>query len=528
MNAEPRFVRPNVRIEGLIDSFVAWLHVAAPVTGAMNLANLHLPMLDSFVAQPEVHAAAVANPKMKGGFFLNVDVSRVEEVRRLRDAIARDNRATLDFAGAVKQADELLRAQATGYDLSPLYAQLPPALRGYVELVYDMGNNPQLRFMESLLYRSLHYRPERQSVELSIDDGSEPPFVLSTPRLPAPGHLRLDVPLAHPGIDRLFASRTRPVPLGELREALGVGDDAAAAGLDALLTADYAPPADRHVESGGRIRYFGHACLVMQSPTATIMVDPFVSSDTGAGDRFTYEDLPDRIDYALITHGHQDHVVLETLLQIRHKVGTVVVPRSGGGHRQDPSIRLLLEHFGFPVIEVDDFDELPFDGGSIVATPFLGEHCDLDIRAKSTYWVRIADRSVFVGADSSGLEAELYGDISKALGPADHAFIGMECDGAPLTWLYSPLFTCPVPRKMALTRKLSGSDAAQALDIVDRLQAGHAYVYAMGQEPWLQHIMATSYTPESYQLKQVAEFLKGCQARGVPAEHLLTRREVRW
>jgi L-ascorbate metabolism protein UlaG (beta-lactamase superfamily) len=282
------------------------------------------------------------------------------------------------------------------------------------------------------------------------------------------------------------------------------------------------------VASGGRIRYLGHACLLLQSETTSIIVDPFISSHHAAGDRFTYADLPEHIDYCLITHGHQDHVVLETLLQLRGKVGVVVVPRSGGGQLQDPSIRLALSRLGFTVTEVDDFDELAFPGGRIVATPFLGEHCDLDIRAKTTYWVSMAGRGVFVGADTSGVQPELYDHIRAAVGPTDVAFIGMECDGAPLNWLYGGLFTQPVPRKMSVTRKMSGSDAAQASEIVTRLGASEAYIYAMGEEDWLQHVMATSYTPDSYQLQQVAEFLGRCRDRGVAAGHLLVRKELRW
>jgi hypothetical protein len=38
---------------------------------------------------------------------------------------------------------------------------------------------------------------------------------------------------------------------------------------------------------------------------------------------------------------------------------------------------------GLPVVEVDDFSEVEFPGGKVVA-PFLGEHADLDIRAKTT------------------------------------------------------------------------------------------------------------------------------------------------
>jgi hypothetical protein len=50
----------------------------------------------------------------------------------------------------------------------------------------------------------------------------------------------------------------------------------------------------------------------------------------------------------------------------------------------------------------------------------------------------------------------------------------------------------------------------------------------MGEEDWLQHVMATSYTPDCYQLQQVAQFLDACAQRGVKAEHLLTKKELRW
>ncbi|MBC9718903.1 MBL fold metallo-hydrolase [Streptomyces sp. TRM66268-LWL] len=528
MRDELLYVKPNIRIEGLLNRFCAWLHVYAPVPAAMNLASLHMPMLDSFVEHPQVHVDAVANPQMKGSFFINADVSRADEIRELRDDIRKENAAALAFADAVAKAENLLRTQATGYDLTPLYAQLPEELHGAVELVYDINNHPQLRFMEAMLYRSDIHRPDRQSIDLSLDDGSEPPFALSTPRLPGPGHLQLPLQLRHTGIDELFALRDKPRRLGEIADSLEITSEEDARQLRTLLTPEPTPVADRDVTSGGRIRYFGHACLLLQSPTVSIMVDPFISSHHAAGDRFTYTDLPDHVDYVLITHGHQDHVVPETLLQMRGRIGTVVVPRNGGGHRQDPSLRLFLESLGFTVREVDDFDELTFEGGSIVATPFLGEHCDLDVRAKSTYMIRLAGKSVFVGADSSGLDRQLYHRIRRALGPADYGYLGMECDGAPLTWLYSSLFTQPVPRKMSITRKLSGSNAAQALGIVEELGIKHAYVYAMGQEDWLQHIMATSYTPESYQLQQVAEFLDGCKERDVQGTHLLVRQETRW
>ena len=163
--------------------------------------------------------------------------------------------------------------------------------------------------------------------------------------------------------------------------------------------------------------------------------------------------------------------MLETLLQLRGRVGAVVVPRSSRGNLADPSLALYLSHLGLPVIEVDDFSEVEFPGGKVTATPFLGEHADLDIRAKSTYCVRLAGRTIFVGADSSGIDPGLYRYMRDHVGQVDMAFLGMECAGAPLTWLYQALLTTPVTKKMSDSRTLSGSNAAQASAIMTELGA---------------------------------------------------------
>jgi len=525
MNGEPLYLRPNVVVEPLVDGFYAWLHTVAPAQAAMNLAFLQLPLLDSYLRSPQVHVAASNNPKLRGGFFVGHPADRLAEVQQLRDRAAHDNAVMLELAAAIKSAEELLAAKATGYDITPLYDELPTALNGLVELGYDLANRPSLRFLENLIYRSPYFLPSRQSVDLSLDEGEERPFILSTPRLPQPGHLQLPVPFSHPGLDQLFGARTSPRPVGELAEALEMESPES---LAALLTSEPTVRSDREVDDGVRVRYFGHACLLLQAPGVSILTDPFISSNAAADDRFTYVDLPDHIDYCLVTHGHQDHIVLESLLQLRPKVDVVVVPRTAAGALQDPSLRLYLEHLGFTVLEVDDFDEIRFPEGGITAAPFLGEHADLHIRGKTTYVVRLGERSIYVGADSAGLDRALYRHISAACGPVDVAFIGMECDGAPLTWLYQALITQPISKKMSDSRKLSGSNAAQALAIVEELGVSEAYVYAMGEESWLGHVMATSYTPESYQLQQVAEFMTGCRERSIKADHLFGQHEWRW
>ena len=335
------------------------------------------------------------------------------------------------------------------------------------------------------------------------------------------------IPFCHPGLEELFKSRVHGTTLSRVREMLELREDETAS-LSHLLAPEPDLAADRHINGGGRIRYYGHACLVLQTAEAAIITDPFVSSDASATDRFTYRDLPDYIDLALITHGHQDHIVLETLLALRGRVGSVVVPRSSRGNLADPSLALYLSHLGLPVTEVDDFSEVKFPGGKVIATPFLGEHADLDIRAKSTYCVQFAGRTVFVGADSSGIDPVLYRYIRNHVGPVDAAFLGMECAGAPLTWLYGGLFTQPVTKRMSDSRTLSGSNADQAAGIITELGASEAYVYAMGEESWLGHVMATSYNEDSYQLKQVSQFMTWCADHGIKSDHLFGQHESRW
>ena len=528
MTETPMYLRSKAIVEPLVDRFYAWPHTVAPVPGAMNLAFLQVPMLESYLQAPQLHVSASSNPELRGGFFVNIAEDKASRIQDLLNGIKRDRADILRFAAAVAEGQELLRSSATGFDLTPLYSKLPTELNGLVELVYDTENQPSMRFMEPVVYKSPIYDESRQSVQLSLEPGVERPFILSTPRLASADVLELDIPFRHSGLEQLFLARIRPTTPGSLREALEISDDAQFRRLLGLLSERPSLAADRHIDAGGRIRYFGHACLVLQSPEASVVTDPFISADSDAGDRYTLDDLPDFIDVVVITHAHQDHIVLETLLQLRGRIGTVVVPRSSRGNLEDPAMGLLLRQFGFSVTEVDIFDEVPIPGGKIVATPFLGEHCDLDIRGKSTYWVELAGKKVFVGADSSGIDPQLYRFVRGHLGTADYAFLGMECDGAPLTWLYQALLTKPVTKKMSNSRKLSGSNAEQAAAIMTELGAAEAYIYAMGEEPWLGHVMATTYTEDTYQLKQIDEFLSWCKVQNIPAGHLFGQQEWRW
>ena len=66
----------------------------------------------------------------------------------------------------------------------------------------------------------------------------------------------------------------------------------------------------------------------------------------------------------------------------------------------------------------------------------------------------------------------------------------------------------------------------EAREIIDALHCANVFIYAMGQEPWLPHIMSLVYTPESNPIIQSDLLLEDCQKRGIVAERLFGEREI--
>ncbi len=521
------YLKPNVVAEPLFMKWYAWMHLIPPATAAMNLVERHLNIMRSYLQAPQVHAAAVKNPEMLGGPFMDYKTVRTAEIKALMDETLRESKL-IALAGAIRKADEMLQREARGFSLEPLYQRLPDELRGYVELVYDLNNHPSLRIIEPLLYASPFYDPGHQSIALSlVDADTDRAFVLSTPRLPEEGLLVLDIPFSHAGIDELFRMKRQPESLARIRELLGVTEEQMP--LFASFFTTEAPAAyEPYAGDGMRTRYFGHACILIETRDVSILSDPVISYEYHSDiPRYTYSDLPDVIDYVVITHNHQDHILLETLLQLRHKIRHVVVPRSAGGALQDPSLKMALQRIGFTnVIEIEEMEEIGLAGGRLIGVPFLGEHSDLNIRTKMAYFVQMEAGSILLAADSCNIEPMLYRHVRDFTGPVDVLFLGMECDGAPLSWLYGPLLTRPMDRKMDHSRRLSGSNYERGIDIVNRFECREAYVYAMGMEPWLRYIMAKEYTPQSDPMVASSQLIQDCVARGLQAERLFGEKEI--
>ncbi len=526
-NNEKLYLRRNIQVEPLIDHWYAWSHLIPPATAARNITERHLKIMDSYLNAPQVHANAVANPKMAGGPFIDYGGKRLDEIRALRDRIKKERKHLIELSQALSDLDEMLRKSAVGYSLQPLYAKVPDILRGYVELVYDLNNHPSFRLVEPLLYKSRYYDKSQQSLMLSAISQDDRPFVLSTPRLESESSLHLPISFDQDLIDELFRLKSTPRPWFEIKEMFripGSKDNLMRSFLTPEPPAAYAP----YTGPGVRWRYFGHACILIETQGVSMLFDPVLSYTYESGiSRYTYTDLPDQIDYVLITHNHQDHVLFETLLQLRYKIKNIIVPRSGGGQLQDPSLKLLLQNCGFKnVIEISEMEEIKDVNTRIIGLPFFGEHADLDIKSKMAWLVRIEPHALLFAADSCNIEPRLYEHLHDHIGDVHALFLGMECDGAPLSWLYGPLLTQRLERAMDESRRLAGSNYEQALNLVNLFNCREVYVYAMGQEPWLNHIMSIKYTDQSRPIVDSNKLLRACEEWGIVGERLFGEKEI--
>jgi len=488
----------------------------------------HLKIMDSYVQAPHIHEAAVRSSKMKGGPFMDFEKQRVREVQDLYNKTCDTNKDLLELAAAIKELNNLLEQNARGHSLEPLYERIPDALKGYVELVYDLNNQTSFRFFESLLYKSRSYDTGSQSLALWLTNNDERPFVLSTPKLEQENVILIDRAFSDAVIDRLAAMKREAAPIADLKELLKIPPEKDRL-FSSFFTRESPKPYQRYQGDKIRMRYFGHACILIETGEFNILIDPLISyyGYHSQVDHYSDNDLPDEIDYILITHNHQDHILFETLLPLRHKARNIIVPKTTSGSLQDPNVKLILNAIGFKnVIEIGEMESLPFGDCTITGVPFIGEHSDLNVQSKICYHVRIGDFAILFVADSSNVEPRVYEHVKDILGEVDTLFLGMECDGAPLSWLYGPLLPRKLERDKDQSRRLAGSDFNRGRSLVDIFNAKEVYVYAMGQEPWVEFISSIKYTDESNPIVASNKLISYCKNNNVIAERLYGEKEL--
>jgi L-ascorbate metabolism protein UlaG (beta-lactamase superfamily) len=524
----PALYRLNVStaIEPLVNKWVAWANVLAPVVSSLHLRNYQTDLLRSYLDNPQSHAEACRNPRLRSGRVVDIPTERAAEVKNFLLNTEAEQADNLRFAESVIAFHNQLANQADGLSLDSYYPKLPQELRGYVELIYDYYDHPIMRLFEGLLYESRYYKKHLQSFRLFQQHDDSRSFFMNTPRLAQAEEIHWTVPFADPPVDELFELDTNPQPLGYIRELLGLPASAEKSLLP-LLTTKQLPEYETWKGTEPRIRYLGHACVLIEWNGVSILTDPClgVIPATAASERFTYQDLPARIDYVLITHAHHDHFCVESLLRLRHKIGCLVVPRSNGTFYGDLSLKLLAQALGFRrAIEIDALESISVGDGEIIGVPFLGEHADLP-HGKTAYVVRAGQHRILFAADSDCLDQEMYRHIRQVLGPIQTVFLGMECVGAPLTWTGGSLLPRQPKHSISQSRRYKGCDSNRGLSLLEAVGAERLYVYAMGLEPWLEFLLGLAYTPDATQIKEAQRFLRLAREAGFREALLLSGKQ---
>src|ERR1051325_6981374 len=108
-DTEQYYLQQNIQVEPLVDQWYAWPHLIPPATTARNITHRHLRIMDSYLNAPATHAAAVKNPKLLGGPFVDHGGRRVDDVRALRDRIKSTRAPLIELSTALADLDEILR-----------------------------------------------------------------------------------------------------------------------------------------------------------------------------------------------------------------------------------------------------------------------------------------------------------------------------------------------------------------------------------------------------------------------------------
>lgn len=521
-SSELLYLKEEVYFEPLFNQWYAWISLVSPVTAARHMVHNHKRIMKSFISNSQLHIIAASQPGFAGGEFMNCSPEKLPEIKALVEKIENELVDLCELSEAVKELDELLSNHEKGQSLEPLYQLVPEPLKGYVELVCDMAHNPSFRFFENMLYKSPFYKSDLQTVSFGLlSEVSDRPFCFSTPRLPDDNHIQLSLEFNSVELDELLQARVIPITKDRIEEIFSKYKLAGGLDYKKLFTTT-SPDKGTPLNEDLRIQYLGHAGMLVETQSENILVDPVIASrgEENVDQILSFAQLPEKIDYVFLTHAHQDHACLETLLQIRHKVGKVIVPRNNAGAIADPSLKLMLKQLGFDVTDLDELEEIKLANGRAISLPFLGEHGDLNIYTKSAWLFDIHGKKVFMGADTSVLDKTLYEKVHELYGDLDVLAIGMECVGAPYTWIYGALCTKPVSQNIKNSRRLNGSDATQATELVNIFNPKQVYLYALGLEPWYKYFMGIEYDENSKQVIESNEFKKSCEARDLNVECL--------
>lgn len=206
--------------------------------------------------------------------------------------------------------------------------------------------------------------------------------------------------------------------------------EALLAQLDRLGLLEPQPESLPHLES--RLTWLGHATVLLEHAGANILVDPLFHAGSVPPEatpaRPSPAELPE-LDAVLITHGDNDHLSPNALLQLPPET-PIYLPRVTApppAHQVD--MEGLLRTLGFHDLRsMSPYETFEIGPYHVTALPFDGEDWGLE-QAQLTYRIECSAYAAFFAADSLG-PPETYRYLAEH--PVDIAFMGVSGAAEPL------------------------------------------------------------------------------------------------
>ena len=190
-------------------------------------------------------------------------------------------------------------------------------------------------------------------------------------------------------------------------------------------------------EKGLRLTWMGHSTLLLEMGEQIILIDPVFSKRTSpvgwmGPKRFhevpiSIQELP-QIDIVLISHDHYDHLDIDSILKLKDKTNSFVMPLGIGAH---------LEGWGIDaskIYELDWWDTINFDKIEFICTParhFSGRGLNDENKTLWASWVIRSEgnkrRNLFYSGDTGPMPA--FKTIGDKYGPFDLTMIQLGAYG---------------------------------------------------------------------------------------------------
>lgn len=199
--------------------------------------------------------------------------------------------------------------------------------------------------------------------------------------------------------------------------------------------------------------WLGHSSLVINLDGQTVVIDPMLSKRASPFKMLgpkRFHPAPEqilnlkKIDVAIISHDHYDHLDYKTIKLLRDRVKHFVVPLGIGEHLEFWKIKPSR------IVELDWWESVEFGKVKIVATPAQhasGRWTGADNQTLWASWViKGRSQNLFYSGDSGFFKE--WADIGNHYGPFDIGFI--QCGAYNKLWKYHHM----TPAEVIETHKL--------------------------------------------------------------------------